>query len=329
MSAAGPARAHPRHPGLPEAGDRLQGHHAAAAGPGGAGRGGAAAGGAGRGRWTVELVVAAEARGFILGAALARELGVGLRAGAQAGQAAARDGLAPSTCSSTASTRWRCTPTRWPHGARVLVHDDLLATGGTARALCELVEGCGARGRRLRASSSSWPSSAAARSWRATTSTRSSPTTTSDAARARAPCVGAPPEAVWRLVGDPYHLPRWWPRVAARRGRDDARLDDGVHDRRGAPGAGRLPRSRSPSRRGAARWRRSSRARRSSGCCPRRRREVALARRRGRRRREVTLELRSSGRAAGRASRRFLLRARDAAAARRGAGRARGGACEP
>ena len=29
-------------------------------------------------------------------------------------------------------------------GARVLVHDDLLATGGTAGALCELVEGFGA-----------------------------------------------------------------------------------------------------------------------------------------------------------------------------------------
>ena len=29
-------------------------------------------------------------------------------------------------------------------GARVLIHDDLLATGGTARALCELVEGLGA-----------------------------------------------------------------------------------------------------------------------------------------------------------------------------------------
>jgi adenine phosphoribosyltransferase len=29
-------------------------------------------------------------------------------------------------------------------GARVLVHDDLLATGGTARALCELVENAGA-----------------------------------------------------------------------------------------------------------------------------------------------------------------------------------------
>jgi uncharacterized protein YndB with AHSA1/START domain len=23
----------------------------------------------------------------------------------------------------------------------------------------------------------------------------------------------APPDEVWRLVGDPYHFPRWWPRV--------------------------------------------------------------------------------------------------------------------
>jgi adenine phosphoribosyltransferase len=30
------------------------------------------------------------------------------------------------------------------HGARVLIHDDLLATGGTARALGELAEGAGA-----------------------------------------------------------------------------------------------------------------------------------------------------------------------------------------
>ena len=42
---------------------------------------------------SVDLVVAAEARGFILGAALARELGVGLRAGAQARQAAGGDGV--------------------------------------------------------------------------------------------------------------------------------------------------------------------------------------------------------------------------------------------
>jgi len=30
-----------------------------------------------------------------------------------------------------------------PSGARVLIHDDLLATGGTARALCRLVEQLG------------------------------------------------------------------------------------------------------------------------------------------------------------------------------------------
>ncbi len=25
--------------------------------------------------------------------------------------------------------------------------------------------------------------------------------------------LAAAPETVWRVVGDPYHLPRWWPRV--------------------------------------------------------------------------------------------------------------------
>jgi len=25
--------------------------------------------------------------------------------------------------------------------------------------------------------------------------------------------VGAPPDAVWELVSDPYNLPRWWPRA--------------------------------------------------------------------------------------------------------------------
>jgi uncharacterized protein YndB with AHSA1/START domain len=26
--------------------------------------------------------------------------------------------------------------------------------------------------------------------------------------------LAASPDDVWRVVGDPYHLPRWWPRVA-------------------------------------------------------------------------------------------------------------------
>jgi uncharacterized protein YndB with AHSA1/START domain len=29
----------------------------------------------------------------------------------------------------------------------------------------------------------------------------------------RSRSLSAPPEAVWRVVADPQHLPRWWPRV--------------------------------------------------------------------------------------------------------------------
>ena len=29
----------------------------------------------------------------------------------------------------------------------------------------------------------------------------------------RSRTVAAPPEAVWGIVADPHHLPRWWPRV--------------------------------------------------------------------------------------------------------------------
>jgi uncharacterized protein YndB with AHSA1/START domain len=30
----------------------------------------------------------------------------------------------------------------------------------------------------------------------------------------RSRVVSAAPDEVWRIVGDPYHLPRWWPKVA-------------------------------------------------------------------------------------------------------------------
>src|SRR3954451_3867424 len=29
----------------------------------------------------------------------------------------------------------------------------------------------------------------------------------------RSRTIGATPEQIWRTVGDPHHLPRWWPRV--------------------------------------------------------------------------------------------------------------------
>jgi adenine phosphoribosyltransferase len=92
---------------------------------------------------SVDLVVAAEARGFILGAALARELGAGF-------VPARKPGKLPSETVSAEYTLEYGIDALELHadalagGTRVLVHDDLLATGGTAAAVCELVAGLGA-----------------------------------------------------------------------------------------------------------------------------------------------------------------------------------------
>jgi adenine phosphoribosyltransferase len=91
----------------------------------------------------VDLVVAAEARGFILGAALARELGVGF-------VPARKPGKLPSETVSAEYVLEYGIDALEMHadalagGIRVLVHDDLLATGGTAAAVCKLVEELGA-----------------------------------------------------------------------------------------------------------------------------------------------------------------------------------------
>src|SRR5688500_3131766 len=89
-----------------------------------------------------DLVLGAEARGFITGGALAYKLGCGF-------VAARKPGKLP----------WQTVTARYEleygfdalelhadaisAGQRVLVHDDVLATGGTARAKCELVEQLG------------------------------------------------------------------------------------------------------------------------------------------------------------------------------------------
>jgi adenine phosphoribosyltransferase len=92
---------------------------------------------------SVDLVVAAEARGFILGAALARELGVGF-------VPARKPGKLPSETVSAEYVLEYGIDALEMHadalagGIRVLVHDDLLATGGTAAAVCKLVEELGA-----------------------------------------------------------------------------------------------------------------------------------------------------------------------------------------
>ncbi|MHB8792172.1 MAG: adenine phosphoribosyltransferase [Thermoleophilia bacterium] len=90
----------------------------------------------------IDVVVGAEARGFILGAALAYTLGAGFVPARKPGKlpfltVAAEYDLEYGTDSLEVHND-AIVP-----GTRVLVHDDLLATGGTARAKCDLVEKLG------------------------------------------------------------------------------------------------------------------------------------------------------------------------------------------
>jgi adenine phosphoribosyltransferase len=91
----------------------------------------------------VDFVVGAEARGFILGAALARELGAGFVPARRPGKLP-HETVAAEYALEYGVNALEVHADALASGARVLVHDDLLATGGTAAALCELVEGLGA-----------------------------------------------------------------------------------------------------------------------------------------------------------------------------------------
>ena len=91
----------------------------------------------------VDYVVGAEARGFILGSALAYRLGSGFVCARKPGK------LPYLTVGAKYALEYGFDALEMhvdalPKGARVLVHDDLLATGGTASAVCELVERAGA-----------------------------------------------------------------------------------------------------------------------------------------------------------------------------------------
>jgi adenine phosphoribosyltransferase len=91
----------------------------------------------------VDFVVAAEARGFILGAALAIELGAGFVPARKPGKLPS-DTIAAEYILEYGVDALEMHADALAHGARVLLHDDLLATGGTARALAELVQETGA-----------------------------------------------------------------------------------------------------------------------------------------------------------------------------------------
>ena len=87
----------------------------------------------------VDFVVGAEARGFILGPALAMRLGAGFVPARRAGKLpAATEAVAYELEYGEAELHVHADAI--PTGARVVVHDDLIATGGTAAALADLVE---------------------------------------------------------------------------------------------------------------------------------------------------------------------------------------------
>jgi adenine phosphoribosyltransferase len=89
-----------------------------------------------------DLIGAIEARGFILGAALARELGCGLllirKKGKLPGATIAEDYALEYGTDCLTMHVDACAP-----GARILLADDLIATGGTALAAARLVRRAG------------------------------------------------------------------------------------------------------------------------------------------------------------------------------------------
>jgi adenine phosphoribosyltransferase len=90
----------------------------------------------------VDVVVGAEARGFLLGPALARELGAGFVLARKPGKLPS-DTVRAEYVLEYGIDALELHSDAVASGARVLVHDDLLATGGTAKTLCRLVEDLG------------------------------------------------------------------------------------------------------------------------------------------------------------------------------------------
>jgi adenine phosphoribosyltransferase len=89
-----------------------------------------------------DIVLGAEARGFWIGSAIAVEAGVGFVPARRPGK------LPPETVSASYVLEYgenslELHPELIPQGSRVVIHDDVLATGGTVEAIKGLVEQLG------------------------------------------------------------------------------------------------------------------------------------------------------------------------------------------
>jgi len=89
-----------------------------------------------------DTVIGAEARGFLFGPALARELDAGFVLARKPG-ALPHKTIRAEYALEYGTSVLEVHEDAITEGSRVLVHDDLLATGGTAAALCDLVEQLG------------------------------------------------------------------------------------------------------------------------------------------------------------------------------------------
>lgn len=90
-----------------------------------------------------DRIVSAEARGFVFGTALAYRARKGLIL-ARKPNKLPRKTISASYALEYGEDSLEAHADSIPPGARVLVADDLLATGGTAQAMCQLVENAGA-----------------------------------------------------------------------------------------------------------------------------------------------------------------------------------------
>jgi adenine phosphoribosyltransferase len=91
---------------------------------------------------TPDLVLGAEARGYWLGAAIACKVGCGFVPARRPGK------LPPETVTAKYMLEYgenalELHPELIPEGARVVIHDDVLATGGTVNAIAGLVKQLG------------------------------------------------------------------------------------------------------------------------------------------------------------------------------------------
>lgn len=98
---------------------------------------------AARYRGQIDMVAGLESRGFILAAPLAAQMEIGMVAVRKAGKLPGPV-LGVDYDLEYGSARLEVQPLSVPEGSRVLILDDVLATGGTAAASVELLRQCGA-----------------------------------------------------------------------------------------------------------------------------------------------------------------------------------------